>query len=160
MSKIKEATDDSIYFAFDTHSEEASQAITSKVISSKGLGGKLITLLPVPEAVAKLRPEVTMQSESVLFYLSLVADFARYMALLRVRVEWSLFGVTYPASPSDKHQISTFLRERLPTLIAEGKLQLPKLKLYKNGLDDINEGIEYMVAGKVSAEKLVFSLPN
>lgn len=85
MSKIKEATDDSIYFAFDTHSEEASQAITSKVISSKGLGGKLITLLPVPEAVAKLRPEVTMQSESVLFYLRLVADFARYMALLRVR---------------------------------------------------------------------------
>lgn len=83
MSKIKEATDDSIYFAFDTHSEEASQAITSKVIASKG--GKVITLLPVPEAVAKLRPEVTMQSESVLFYLRLVADFARYMALLRVR---------------------------------------------------------------------------
>jgi len=75
-------------------------------------------------------------------------------------VPWSLFGVTYPACPEDKLQISNFLATKLPGYVTDGQLRPPKIKLWENGLDDIEKAIDYMIAGKVSAEKLVFKIPN
>lgn len=65
-----------------------------------------------------------------------------------------------PACHEDYLHNSDFILYKLPKLIEEGKLTPPKIKAWENGLDDINEGIEYMATGKVNAEKLVFKLPN
>lgn len=62
-----------------------------------------------------------------------------------------------PASPGDRLYLSEFM-DILPNLVTEGKLKPIKIKLYENGLEDINKGINYMIFGKLSGEKLVFRM--
>ena len=47
---------------------------------------------------------------------------------------------------------------KLPTFVKEKKIRPVKIKLYERGLDDLDEGIDYMVHGKVNAEKIVFRI--
>lgn len=63
-----------------------------------------------------------------------------------------------PASPGDRRQIADFMHDKLPNLVAEGKLKPMKIKLWENGLQDIKKGIDYMISGKLSAEKVVFRM--
>lgn len=60
--------------------------------------------------------------------------------------------------PEQRKQILDFMFEKFWPLIEQGKLKPIRTKVYDGGLDDINEGIDYMSSGKVSAEKLVFRL--
>lgn len=72
---------DSIRFALDSFSEESSQTISVNVIAPAG--GKIITLLPVTEAAAQLRPEVTIQRGSDLTMPFLILMKSSYVAVLR-----------------------------------------------------------------------------
>lgn len=160
VSKIKEASGDAIRAAFDTHSEEASQILTAHIIAPSG--GKVITLLPVSEVAASLRPEVIIQSEfsQVHYYPYISSTSPDTWLYSAFGVPWSLFGVTYTAALEDKLQISNFLANELPVFVREGKLLPPKINLWENGLDDLGEAMDYMLAGKVSAEKIVLRIPN
>jgi hypothetical protein len=50
------------------------------------------------------------------------------------------------------------LIDKFSGLVKEGKLKPMPVKLREGGLDGINDGLDYMVAGKVSAEKLVYRI--
>ena len=59
MTKIKEATGDSIHAAFDTVSTEASQELTIKTFASGP--GKLLVILAPSKAAQDIRPDVPVQ---------------------------------------------------------------------------------------------------
>lgn len=124
-------------------------------------GGKIITLLRVAEAAAKLRPEVTIQRRFCLAssFPTLTCDSATWLYSV-FNTPWSLHGEIQPPSYQDYIHNSNFVLNKLPKFLQEGKLRPSKIKVWDNGLDDLGEGMEYMASGKVNAEKLVFKLPN
>lgn len=60
--------------------------------------------------------------------------------------------------PADRIQLIEYLRETLPEHLREGLLRPMKVHLWEGGLERINDGFQYMIQGRVSAEKLVFRL--
>lgn len=69
-----------------------------------------------------------------------------------------MMGKTYPADQSDVKQMAIFLRDKLPELVKEEKLKANPVKLWEGGLAKVEDGFKYMIAGKVSGEKLVYNI--
>ena len=63
----------------------------------------------------------------------------------------------FPAIPDDRKHMVSFLK-KFPDLIKAGALKANPTKLFEGGLSAINEGFEYMIAGRNSAEKIVYQL--
>jgi hypothetical protein len=68
-----------------------------------------------------------------------------------------MHGHLHEPDPNDKRRIAEFLRDTLLTLIKEKKIIPNRVKLGE-GLDKVNDGLQYMSMGKVSAEKLVYNI--
>ncbi|EMD39360.1 hypothetical protein CERSUDRAFT_112991 [Gelatoporia subvermispora B] len=137
VQKVKAATGDSLKEGFDTISLKESQALTAQVINPTG--GKIVLLLnPIPEA--KVRDDVHVGY--TLIYTSLGREF-------------NLRGSHYPVSSEDRAHMAAFLR-KVPALVKEGKVKPNPVKLWKGGLTAIQDGLQYMREGKVSAEKIVY----
>ena len=47
---------------------------------------------------------------------------------------------------------------KFPDLINSGALKPNPTKLFEGGLDAVNDGFEYMIAGKNSGEKIVYRI--
>ena len=47
---------------------------------------------------------------------------------------------------------------KVPALVSAGAIKPNPVKLWPGGLDAINDGLQYMREGKVSAEKIVYRL--
>lgn len=70
-----------------------------------------------------------------------------------------MMGKTYEADPADRVQLIEYLRSTLSEHLRRGLLRPMKVHLWDGGLEKINDGFQYMIQGRVSAEKLVFRLP-
>lgn len=71
---------------------------------------------------------------------------------------YMMMGKTYEADPADRVQLIEYLRTTLPEHLRRGLLRPMKVNLWDGGLEKINDGFQYMIQGRVSAEKLVFRL--
>ncbi|APA06732.1 hypothetical protein SS1G_04675 [Sclerotinia sclerotiorum 1980 UF-70] len=140
---IKEYTKDSIKHAFDCISEGNSIEITVSAMSSSG--GVYSTLLPVPtENVHKFNDKI--ENKSTLAYTAVGEQFT--------------FGAnTIPAIPGH-FEFGVKFWEISQGLLAEGKLKVHKVSVnkYGEGFEGILAGMQALKEGKVSGEKLVFTL--
>ncbi|KAF7879130.1 hypothetical protein EAF04_000329 [Stromatinia cepivora] len=140
---IKEYTNDSIKHAFDCISEGTSTEITVAAMSSSG--GVYSTLLPVPtENVHKINPKV--ENKATLAY---TAGGERF----------TFGGTEIPAKPEDYEFAKSFW-ELSRGLLAEGKIKVHKISVnkYGEGFEGILNGMQALKEGKVSGEKLVYTL--
>ena len=71
---------------------------------------------------------------------------------------YMMMGKTYEADPADRVQLIEYLRTTLPEHLRRGLLRPMKVHLWDGGLENITNGFQYMIQGRVSAEKLVFRL--
>lgn len=62
-----------------------------------------------------------------------------------------------PASPEDRAHMAHFLK-KVPDLVLKGQVKSNPVKLFEGGLFGINDGMQYMMEGKNSGEKIVFRL--
>ncbi|KAM0320007.1 hypothetical protein ACHAO8_000600 [Botrytis cinerea] len=140
---IKEYTQDNIKHVFDCMSEGSSPQISVSAMSSSG--GVYSTLLPVPtEEVHKYNSKV--ENKGTLGYTCLGEKFT--------------FGSTeFPAKPEDFEFAKTFW-EMSRGLLADGKIKAHKVSVNKTGegFEGILSGIQAVKEGKVSGEKLVYTL--
>ncbi|KIJ39290.1 hypothetical protein M422DRAFT_32775 [Sphaerobolus stellatus SS14] len=140
VKKIKEATEDSIHHALDTHAQGGSQMFTIATLAP-GPGG-MTCILPVDEAAQKYRPDINV------IYTLLYTVLGR---------EFSFRGKTFARSEEDKAHMVAFL-PKLTELVRDGKIRSNKLKLWEGGLDAIGDGLAYMKAGKISGQKIVYKV--
>ncbi|TFY63725.1 hypothetical protein EVJ58_g3092 [Rhodofomes roseus] len=139
VQQIKAATGDSIALAVDTISLAQSEAFASRVIKP---GGGRVVLLLAPEEEGQVREDVVFQPTLV------------YTVLGR---PFSMLGQDFPVSAEDRAHAVAFLK-KIPELVREKQIIPNKTKLWEGGLQAVPDGLQYMRDGKVSAEKIVYSL--
>jgi len=141
--QIKDFSKDSIKYAFDCISEGDSPSITVSSMSSSG--GTYTTLLPVPEdQVRKINDKV--QVKSTLGYTVIGESFK--------------FGPReMPAKPED-FEFGKMFWELSRDLLEKGSIKVHKPSVDKlgSGLKGVVEGMDFMRQGKLSGEKLVFTI--
>ncbi|KAH8099845.1 GroES-like protein [Cristinia sonorae] len=142
ISKVKAATNDSIHYGIDTISELETQKFSVQVLA-EGPGKIVVSLGIYPEAT-QLRSDVEFSNS--LLYTVLNREFYN-----------AAFGGTMPAFPEDNKHMVNFVK-KLPELVKSGALLPNPLKYFDGGLSGINAGFDYMIAGKNSAEKIVFRI--
>ncbi|GAA5899526.1 zinc-binding alcohol dehydrogenase family protein [Sporobolomyces salmoneus] len=130
----------SLSIGFDCISEHGTTSQMAK--SFKSGKGKIITLLPVDDE--GLNEFGGVEVEATLVYTVLGRPF--YM--------WRDF----PAMPEDKKAIEEWLANEMPELMGSGKLKSNPLLSRDGGLNGINEGLDYLKAGKNRAQKLTYKL--
>jgi len=141
--EINTWSQNSIHHAFDCISEGQSPSITIPAMSSSG--GIYSTLLPIPESdVRKLNSKVDYRT--TLGY-SVVGEYFRFGPQER------------KASPED-FEFGKMFWELSRGLFKEGKVRVHKVSLdkYGKGFEGVLKGLDAMRAGKVSGEKLVFTV--
>lgn len=140
---IKEYTKDQVKHVFDCISEGDSPKISVGAMSSTG--GVYSTLLPVDkEIVTSINPKVV--KKMTLGY-TVVGEAFKY-------------GPNdVPAVPEDFEFGKTFW-ELSTKLLADGKVKVhkPTVNMFEKGLPGVVRGLHHMRAGKVSAEKLVYTI--
>eukprot|EP01116_Phalansterium_solitarium_P020193 TRINITY_DN5891_c0_g1_i1.p1 TRINITY_DN5891_c0_g1~~TRINITY_DN5891_c0_g1_i1.p1 ORF type:complete len:340 (-),score=140.96 TRINITY_DN5891_c0_g1_i1:132-1151(-) len=139
VDQIKKASGDSIEVALDCVSEDQTLAQTADSLST-AKGGRIDVIL-APDW-SKIRKEIK------------VIPSVLYTAFGKALVK---FGHPLPAIPEDRvHHVK--FQSIISNLLAEGKLKTLPIKLMPGGLDGVQAGFDYMKAGKVRAEKLVYTL--
>jgi len=141
---IKKYTQDSLTFALDCISEGSSPSITVSSLSSSS-PSTYTTILPVKaEEVAAMNSKVV--SKFTLGYTVIGESF-------KVRDR------EVPAKPED-FEFGKMFWELSRELLAQGKIKVhkPSVNKYGKGLEGVIEGMKAMKEGKVSGEKLVFTL--
>jgi len=141
VTKIKAASNDSVNAALDTIGEQGAQEFSVNVFSASK-SGKVVTLAPIPEGVTFPRKDVTVQTTAV------------YTAF---GLEDMTFGVNLIPSDSDRKQIASFFEKKASRLFSEG-LKPNVVKIWDGGLEKIQDGLQYMMDGKVSGEKIVYRI--
>nr|ESZ98297.1 putative protein TOXD [Sclerotinia borealis F-4128] len=140
---IKEYTHDNLKHAFDCVSEASSPQITVAAMSSAG--GTYSTLLPVAtEVVHAINKNVV--NKATLGYTAVGESFK--------------FGpAEFPAKPDD-FEFAKMFWEMSRELLALGKIKVhtPTVNKYGEGFEGILNGMQAMKEGKVSGEKLVYTL--
>jgi NADPH:quinone reductase-like Zn-dependent oxidoreductase len=140
---IKEWSNDSITHAFDCIAEGSSPSITVSAMSSSG--GTYSTLLPVPEdKVHDINPKV--QVKSTLGYTVVGEAFK--------------FGPNEIAAKPEDLEFGEMFWELSRGLLEQGKIKVhkPAVNKYGAGFEGILKGLDALRQGKVSGEKLVFTL--
>ena len=67
----------------------------------------------------------------------------------------SIASIQIPAAPGDKAHMAAFLK-KLPQLVRDGAVRPLPIKRWEGGLEAVQEGLQYLREGKVSAEKIVY----
>ncbi|KAF7790270.1 hypothetical protein EIP86_001224 [Pleurotus ostreatoroseus] len=134
VREIRDVTKNSLRKALDTISELPSQEITVKAMGSGTGTGKVITLLPVKPEVQSLRDDVNLQGQEI-----------------------NHRGSIYPASPEDRRHMAQFLT-KVPGMVSAGMIKPNPIKVWKGGLYGINDGLQSMMEGKASGEKIVYKV--
>ncbi|KAI0093485.1 zinc-binding oxidoreductase ToxD [Irpex rosettiformis] len=141
VDKIKAVTGNTIHLALDTISSLDSQTLT---INSLAPGpGKLQLMMPPVDTISKLRQDITIAMSN----LYTVSGIAFKIA------DWDV-----PAQPEDREQVREWLTGPGIQFVKDGLVKPNPVKLMPGGLAGIPEGLEYMKAGKNSAEKLVYKI--
>ncbi|GAA5877167.1 hypothetical protein JCM16303_006188 [Sporobolomyces ruberrimus] len=127
---------------FDCISEKGTTVQIAKAFSADK-DGKIVTLLPVKDD--KLAEYKNVTVEPTLVYTVLGKAF-------------EMGGREFPASPEDKRSIETWLEKEMPELMGSGKLKSNPILSRDGGLEGINEGLDFVKAGKNRAQKLAYKL--
>lgn len=141
--QIKDFSKDSIAHAFDCISEGPSSLITVSSMSSQG--GVYSTLLPIPDnEVRKINNKVT--NKSTLGYI--------------VAGEYFKFGPQEIPAKQEDYEFGKMFWELSRDLLEKGavKVHHPVLNKFERGFDGVIKGMDAMRQGKVSGEKLVFTI--
>ncbi|KAJ5544505.1 Polyketide synthase enoylreductase [Penicillium sp. DV-2018c] len=134
---IRKATDNKLKLVFDCIALEPSAAFCDNAISTDG--GEYSSLLKVDIA----RPNVNH----------------RFTLAYTIIGEAFKFGdIPFPAKPEDKAFAENFSSTVVEPLLAQGKIKVHPLKVGKDGLKGVIEGLKLMKEGKVSGEKLVYNV--
>jgi hypothetical protein len=137
VQDIKTATDDQLGLIFDCIGAKDSPSFCYEAMGKSG--GKYSTLL---FPVDCHRKNITV---------SMVFAYTAYGEA------FTKFGYEAPANPEDYLYVSKFF-DICEVLLAEGKLKPHPSALRPNGLDGILAGLEELKEGRVSGEKLVYSV--
>lgn len=140
---IKEYTKDGLKYVVDCISEGTSPDIAVAAMSSAG--GVYTTLLPIPnEKVQAINSKV--QNKGTLAYTAFGAPF-------------QMGPHEFPALP-DHRKFGEEFWELSRKLLAEGKVKVHKPAVNKggSGLEGVLKGLDLLRGGKVSGEKLVYTL--
>lgn len=141
-AQVRKLTHDGLQHAFDCIAEGGSQGKTGEAMSPTK-GGHIVTLLPVSKA------EVTnskVKIESTIVY----TVFGR-------ELRYGAFDNCGDPRPEDKAMWVKYLA-MLPELLSSKKIRANRIKDVDGGLDGMLKGFEDHMAGKVSAEKLVYKI--
>ncbi|PCH40956.1 GroES-like protein [Wolfiporia cocos MD-104 SS10] len=138
IAKIKDATHDSLHYAFDTICNLQTQSLTVNCFAPGP--GKMVTIQPVEESAQVLREDV--KARFTLIYTSLGRSF-------------DFLGLHYPASPQDRAHMASFLR-KVPELVSSVALKPNPVMVWEGGLNGVNDGLKFMKEGKNSGEKIVY----
>ena len=159
IDKIKEVTNNSLRYGLDAISEQETQKFSVQTFGVTG--GKLVNILDAQKEAQELRPDVTIQSEHVsgirfvIFTRTLLGTLI-YTSLGRT---FTLGTSLFPASPEDRDHMAQFL-QKVPELVESGQISPNPTKLLQGGLEGINAGLQYMMEGKNSGEKIVYRVSN
>ncbi|TFK91792.1 GroES-like protein [Polyporus arcularius HHB13444] len=137
VSKIKQATGDSLKYAAEMIGEDQTHKIAVQAI---GPSGGTVVGLNVTQSTESGRKDVTI-IETLLYSVNGRA--------------FSLGPMQFPAAPEDRVHMAAFLK-KLPQLVRDGAVKPIPVKLWEGGLEGVHGGLQYMREGKVSAEKIVY----
>ncbi|KAH7376847.1 putative alcohol dehydrogenase [Plectosphaerella cucumerina] len=138
-TKIKDATNGSLKFVFDTIGNESSSSTASKAVS--GAGGILCTVRPGKA----FTDSVTQQTK--------VTDVLVWTAFLK---DHSYGDFHWPANPDD-HALAAALFSELPDLLTKSIIKPNATKL-SQGLESVDEGFQEYRDGRISGYKLVYKI--
>lgn len=137
-AQVREYTQNSLKLVFDTISLEGSARFCDNALSTEG--GEYSALLPI-----KINRE-NVNDRSTLGYTVMGEAFTK--------------GETsFPAKPQDKEFAEQFT-SIAQKLVGEKKIQVHPVKLLPGGLGGIVGGLQSMMEGKVSGEKLVYNVAD
>ncbi|GAA5844584.1 hypothetical protein JCM3766R1_002668 [Sporobolomyces carnicolor] len=125
---------------FDCISEKGTTLAMAK--SFKESKGKIVTLLPVNDDGLKEYSGVDV--EATLVYTVLGRPFSMWR--------------DFPAMPEDKKATEDWLANEMPRLMGSGELKSNPILSREGGLQGINDGLDFVKAGKNRAQKLTFKL--
>lgn len=125
---------------FDCISENGTTLQIAKAF--KNGKGKIVTLLPVNDDGLKEYSGVDVEATLV------------YTVLGRPFNMWKDF----PAMPEDKKATEEWLANEMPNLMGSGKLKSNPILSRDGGLNGINDGLDFVKAGKNRAQKLTYKL--
>jgi len=143
VKKIKEASNNKLEYALDCISLPESHEKTAASIGENG--GKVALLGLNGSEIA--RKDVTFIRE--ILYTATGKEFS-----------WKTRNLHFPAVPEDRQYVKDFINNEFTPLLVQKKLKPNVVKHMSGGLDGITEGLAYMKAGKVSAEKLVYHIQD
>ncbi|PYI14031.1 zinc-binding oxidoreductase [Aspergillus violaceofuscus CBS 115571] len=135
---VRKHTNDSLTLAFDTVSVESSARFCDLALSSQG--GDYSSLLPIAIERENVRDRATMA------YTAFGERF--------------IFGPKeIPARPVDREFAEAFT-PIFEELLASGKVKPHPVHIGDGGLDGILDGLQLLREGKISGEKLVYSITD
>jgi len=138
IKKVKDRTGNKISHVLDTVAGSNTQLASVKILA-EDKPGKVLIVLPHAEGIQDVRKDVQ---------ITMINMFTTY-------------GFGYgPLGPDEdaRRALSAFL-QKVPGLVGDGKLKHIPVKKFDGGLDKVvSDGFDYIAKGKVSAEKLVFTV--
>lgn len=139
VSKIKQAAEENLCYAFDCISEKDSTKQVCAALTDNN--AQVVTILPVsPDQIPS-----HVQQRSVLMY----TIFGR---------EMNFFGNVFQAKPEDKEFAQKFYKLLSDVILPQGLLKPNKVTKIPGGLNGVEEGFKRMMENKVTAEKLVYTI--
>ncbi|WFD43762.1 hypothetical protein MPSI1_002426 [Malassezia psittaci] len=144
--KIAEAHPDLTY-AFDTFSEKGSSEACARALS-KTQPGKLVTILPFSPELRSVNPKI----QATFFLLYTTEGKAT-----------SLFGVecSQKEAEEDNKYLGEFTRSQaLTNWLRSGLVRPDRTEPQSGGLESILEGLDLLRQGKVSGQKLTYSVEH
>ncbi|GAA5857796.1 hypothetical protein JCM5353_002635 [Sporobolomyces roseus] len=126
---------------FDCIAEKGTTLQMAKAFSTEK-DGKIVTLLPVNDDGLKEYKNVDV--EATLVYTVLGKPFNMWK--------------DFPAMPDDKQRMEEWLRDEMSELMGSGKLKSNPILSREGGLEGINDGLDFVKAGKNRAQKLTYKL--
>ena len=139
ISRIQEATNGQLAYAFDCISEKESTTQVCSTLTTND--AHLATVLPFSTNVLP----VNITEHRILVYT--------IFGMERV-----LFGKYFPASSRDKEFAGKFYKLLTDYLLPTGALKPNRVVKMPGGLNGIDDGFKRMMENKVAAEKLVYTL--
>jgi len=142
-AKIRKASGNKIFYAWDAIAEGNSAQISSDALSSdsKSPSGKKPQYSNILRAKS---PREDVETHTTIMYTSFGEDYTKR-------------GNTTPAKPEDFEFMKKFVSVA-QKLIDDGKIKPHSIDLRSKGIDGILDGLEDMKNGKVSGKKLVYKL--
>jgi hypothetical protein len=158
IQKVKGAAGNKITHVLDAVAGNDTQVASVKVIA-EGKPGKVTIVLPHVEGVHDVRKDVQVTSSySTLPPLRMTDQLSLSVTVISV---FTSYGFEYGGKgpdEGDRRLLSAFL-QRVPELIKDGKVKHIPVKKFDGGLEKVvSDGFEYIATGKVSAEKIVFTV--